>query len=242
MKSLIAAIQFLTILPLGAKGTYAPRAMIVWFPLVGLLVGGLLAVFDMLVSQLWAPPAVAVLDVIVLMVLTGALHLDGLGDAADGLYGRRTAARALEIMKDSRIGAMALVTVVAVLALKWSGLAGLKTHRILLLALIPAYARSAMLFGIRALPYGRSSDGTGYDLFVTPLGSRDFSGFLVVAVLSLLLGWPAVILNLGFLLMVGVMLTYYRRKIGCITGDMLGAMAEVTESVLFLLMAMEIWR
>jgi adenosylcobinamide-GDP ribazoletransferase len=145
-------------------------------------------------------------------------------------------------MKDSRIGAMALVTVVAVLALKWSGLAGLKTHRILLLALIPAYARSAMLFGIRALPYGRSSDGTGYDLFVTPLGSRDFSGFLVVAVLSLLLGWPAVILNLGFLLMVGVMLTYYRRKIGCITGDMLGAMAEVTESVLFLLMAMEIWR
>ena len=106
MKPFIAAIQFLTILPLGARGTYAPRAMIPWFPAVGLLLGLLLALFDMLVSHLWAPPAAAALDVVLLMVLTGALHLDGLGDTADGLYGHRPAARALEIMKDSRIGTM----------------------------------------------------------------------------------------------------------------------------------------
>ena len=240
MKPFIAAIQFLTILPLGSRGTYAPRAMIPWFPAVGLLLGVMLALFDRLVSGLWASPAVAVLDVILLMVLTGALHLDGLGDTADGLYGHRPAARALEIMKDSRIGAMALVTVVAALALKWSGLAGVTQHRFLVLALVPAYARSAMLFGIRALPYGRS-EGTGYDLFATPLALRDFSGVIVVVALSLLLGWPALILNLAYFLLVWGTVIYYRRKIGCITGDMLGAMAEVTESVLFLLMAMEIW-
>jgi adenosylcobinamide-GDP ribazoletransferase len=240
MKSFIAAIQFLTILPLGTKGTYAPRSMIPWFPIVGLLVGGLLALFDMVISRLWAPPAAAVLDVIVLMGVTGALHLDGLGDTADGLYGQRPAARSLEIMKDSRIGAMALVTVAACLALKWGGLAVLESRRVLLLALIPAYARSAMLFGIRALPYGRNREGTGYDLFESPLGWRDFIGVLVVGVFSLLLGWPAIFLNLAFILLVWMILIYYRRKIGCITGDMLGAMAEVTESTLFFLMAMEI--
>ena len=241
MKSFIAAIQFLTILPLGPQGTYAPRAMIPWFPVVGLLLGVVLAFFDMLVSNLWAPSAAAVLDVILLMALTGALHLDGLGDTADGLYGHRPQAHALEIMKDSRIGAMALVTVVAALMMKWSGLAGVAQHRFLVLALVPAYARGAMLFGIRALPYGRSS-GTGYDLFATPLGVRDFSGLMAVAGLSLLLGWPALILNLVYPFLVWGMLIYYRRKIGCITGDMLGAMAEATESALFLLMAMEVWR
>lgn len=242
MKPLIAAIQFLTVLPLGVKGTYAPRAMIAWFPIVGLLLGTLLAGFDALVASLWAPSAAAVLDVILLILLTGALHLDGLGDTADGLYGQRPVEKALSIMKDSRIGAMALVTVVATLALKWGGLAGLAQDRFLLLMLIPAYARGAMLFGIRGLPYGRSAEGTGYDLFATPLTPIDFSGLIVVMALSVLLGWPAVILNLLFILSVVVILTYYRRKIGCITGDMLGAMTELIESGLFFLMAVEVLR
>jgi adenosylcobinamide-GDP ribazoletransferase len=242
MKAFFAAIQFLTILPIGARGTYMPRAMIAWFPIVGLLLGVMLAVFDAAVSRLWAPSAAAALDMVLLIVLTGALHLDGLGDTADGLYGRRSAEKALSIMKDSRIGAMALVTVVAALALKWSGLAGLAQDRFLLLMLIPAYARGAMLFGIRGLPYGRRAEGTGFDLFATPLTPRDFGGLVLVVALSGLLGWPAIWLNLVFILMVLLLLTYYRRKIGCITGDMLGAMTELTESVLFLCMAIEVLR
>jgi len=242
MKPLIAAIQFLTVLPLGAKGTYAPRAMIAWFPIVGLLIGMLLAVFDAAVSRLWAPSAAAVLDMILLILLTGALHLDGLGDTADGLYGQRPVEKALSIMKDSRIGAMALVTVVATLSIKWSGLAGLQQDRFLLLVLIPAYARGAMLFGIRGLPYGRRAEGTGYDLFATPLTLSDFTGLIAVVALSAMLGWPAIFLNLFFILSVLLIIAYYRRKIGCITGDMLGAMTELIESVLFFLMAIEVMR
>jgi adenosylcobinamide-GDP ribazoletransferase len=242
MKPFFAAIQFLTILPIGARGTYMPRAMIAWFPIVGLLLGVMLAVFDAAVSRLWAPPAAAALDMVLLILLTGALHLDGLGDTADGLYGQRSAEKALSIMKDSRIGAMALVTVVAALSLKWSGLAGLSQDRFLLLMLIPAYARGAMLFGIRGLPYGRRAEGTGFDLFATPLTRRDFGGLVLVVALSGLLGWPAIWLNLVFILMVLLLLTYYRRKIGCITGDMLGAMTELMESGLFLCMAIEVLR
>lgn len=242
MKPFIAALQFLTVLPLGAKGTYMPRQMIAWFPVVGLLLGLLLAGFDAVVARLWAPSAAAALDMVLLIVLTGALHLDGLGDTADGLYGQRPAEKALAIMKDSRIGAMALVTVVAVLALKWSGLAGLEHHRLILLVLIPAYARGAMLFAIRGLPYGRSEGGTGFDLFATPLTASDFGGLMVVVALSFLMGWRAIVLNLFFIVTVMLMLFYYRRKIGCITGDMLGAMTEVTETALFFLMAMAVLR
>ena len=176
------------------------------------------------------------------MILTGALHLDGLGDTADGLYGQRTADKALEIMKDSRIGAMALVTVVAALALKACGLAGLGESRFLLLMLIPAYARGAMLFGIRGLPYGRSEEGTGFDLFESPLRAGDFCGLVVVVALSAFVGWRAIVLNLFFIVVVALIILYYRRKIGCITGDMLGAMTELTESALFFLMAMEVVR
>ena len=102
------------------------------------------------------------------------------------------------------------------------------------MAAIPAYARSAMLFGIRTLPYGRQDEGTGYDLFVTPLTLRDFTGLFGVAVLSVMLGWQAIFLNLSFVLLVVLILTYYRRKIGCITGDMLGAMTEASEAMLFM--------
>ena len=239
MKAFVAALQFLTVLPVGVKGTYAPRAMIGWFPVVGIVIGLLLAAFDSLVSHLWDRSAAAVLDVILLALVTGALHLDGLGDAADGLYGRKPAEKALAIMKDSRIGVMALVSVVAVLALKWSGLTGLTHDRFLLLVLVPAYARGAMLFAIRGLPYGRSA-GTGYDLFETPLKTRDFGGLFLVMGLSLLLGWGALFLNLFFGGLVAAFMAYYRRKIGCVTGDMLGAMAEVTEGALFLLMALRV--
>jgi adenosylcobinamide-GDP ribazoletransferase len=212
--------------------------MIGWFPIVGLLLGLLLAGFDAVVVRLWDRPVAAVLEVVLLALVTGALHLDGLGDTADGLYGRKPAEKALAIMKDSRIGAMALVTVVAVLALKGAGLAALQKDRFLLLLLIPAYARGAMLFAIRGLPYGRGA-GTGFDLFATPLAGRDFGGLLLVAGLSLLLGWRAILLNLFFALLVVATMAYYRRKIGCVTGDMLGAMAEVTEGALFVLMAMK---
>ena len=238
LKHFFAALQFITVLPIGPRGLYAPRAMIAWFPLVGLALGLLLCLFDQVVSALWSPSAAAVLDVVFLILVTGAFHLDGLGDTADGLYGRRDREHALRIMKDSRIGTMAMVTVVACLALKAVGIAGLQTDRPLLLLLVPAYARGAMLFGIRWLPYGRAQEGAGFDLFATPLTIVSFSGFLPVLALSCLLGARMPMLILFFILIVALTLVFYKHKIGCITGDMLGAMTEGTEALLFFLMAM----
>ncbi len=237
MKKLIAAIQFITILPIGKPGTYDPMGMIAFFPLVGLLLGGIVSVFDMVILHIWSPMVVSLLDVILLIWLTGSLHLDGLADTADGLYGNRPKEKALAIMKDSRVGAMGLVAVFCGLSVKWAGLAEISIHRSLLLLIIPVYARSSMLFGIRFLEYGRSEGGTGHGVFVEKLVASSFWGLLIPVMLSFFLGWRFVALNLGFVIIVTYTLIFYRRRIGCITGDMLGAMTEVTEAGLFLLAA-----
>jgi adenosylcobinamide-GDP ribazoletransferase len=118
---------------------------------------------------LWPPLVAGVLDVVLLAAITGALHLDGLADAADGLYGHREREKALAIMKDSRVGAMGLVVVACVLLVKAAGLGSVDQGRFLALMIVPAYARSAMIFGMRFLPYARGKEGTGSPFFETPL-------------------------------------------------------------------------
>ncbi|UCE54686.1 MAG: adenosylcobinamide-GDP ribazoletransferase [Desulfobacterales bacterium] len=237
MKGFIAAIQFITILPFGKSAAFDPKKMVPFFPVVGLLLGILVAVFDQAALRLWRPPVTALLDVILLIIMTGAFHLDGLGDTADGLWGQRTKEAALAIMKDSRMGAMGLAAIVCGLAIKWGGIVGLEAHRSLLLIIIPAYARGGMIFGIRYLEYGRPEGGTGLDFFKEKLGISAFWGLLLPLILSLFLSWRAILLNAGFAAIIATILFYYKRRVGCITGDMLGAMAEVTESGLFLLIS-----
>jgi adenosylcobinamide-GDP ribazoletransferase len=180
----------------------------------------------------------SLLDILFLAVLTGAFHLDGLGDAADGLLGQRPKEKALTIMKDSRLGTMGLVAIVFGLALKWAGIAGLDANRTLLLIIVPAYARGGMLFGMRFLEYGRPDGGTGLDFFKNRLEWTAFWGLTAPVALSLFLGWTALWLNLSFVALTTVLIWYYKRRVGCITGDMLGAMAEILESGLFLLISM----
>ncbi len=234
LKGLVSATGFLTTLPIGDHD-FQPVAMVTWFPVVGIFLGVIIAMFDTAVLRLWSRPVASLVDVLALLFLTGALHVDGLGDTADGLYGGRSLESALSIMKDSRMGAMGVVAVFCGLSAKWAGISGLNAHRGLLLVLIPAYARGAMLFGIKFLPYGRPEGGTGHALFETPLAAEAFAGMLLPVVLSGLLGLYAVVFNIGYFLMVVLILLFYKRRMGCITGDMLGAMVEILEPALFLL-------
>jgi adenosylcobinamide-GDP ribazoletransferase len=236
MKRLIAAVQFITILPAGRSAVYDPVGMIPFFPVVGLAVGAILAAVDAGATALWPAPVAALVDVLALAALTGGLHIDGLADTADGLLGHHDRSRALSIMKDSRVGAMGLTAVWFGLALKWAGVWGLGAHRLLLLLLVPAYARSAMLFAIRFLPYGRPDGGTAHPLFSRPLAPEAFWGLALLVGLSLFAGAEAIRLNLGFAAATAAVLLFYRRRIGIVTGDMLGAMVEVTEAALFLLL------
>jgi adenosylcobinamide-GDP ribazoletransferase len=239
-EQLAAAIEFLTLLPLGKPISFDPQGMAHYFPVVGIILGTLVCMFDQLALRLWTPPAAAVLDVGLLIILSGAFHLDGLGDTADGLLGHRSREQALRVMKDSRIGVMGLAAIVVGLSVKWAGIMGLDAHRSLLIIIIPAYARGGMLFGIRFLEYGRTDDGTGHPFFENPLKIGAFRGLLIPVALSYFLGWRGLWLNFVFVLITLSILYYFKKRVGCITGDMLGAMAEVTESMLFLLVSISL--
>jgi adenosylcobinamide-GDP ribazoletransferase len=234
MNAFIASLQFISALPLGKPRPFDPRGIIVHFPLAGLAIGALLTLFDLAATSLWTPSVAAVLDVVLLAGITGAFHLDGLADTADGLYGHRDRDKSLAVMKDSRVGAMGLVAVVCVLLTKTAALGGIVQGRWLVLLIVPAYARSAMIFGMRFLPYARGQEGTGSPFFETPLSAPDFRYLAVPVLLSLLLGWRGLLMNLFFLAATAALLAWYRRKLGAITGDMLGAMTEITEAVLLL--------
>lgn len=236
-----SAVLFITILPAGKNVAYSPMGMIRFFPVVGLILGAGLMLFDVIVSSLWSPGVAAVLDTVFLVIVTGAFHLDGLGDTADGLFSHRSKQRALEIMKDSRTGMMGLVAVVCILAVKAAGIYSIKTGEtlfptLILFLIIPAYSRAAMIFGIKFLNYGRDKVGTGLDLFKKDIGIKDFGFFLIPIFISLFFGYQALIFNFVFLVTLCMVLGFYKIKLNCITGDMLGALNEIMEAMLFLAM------
>lgn len=241
-RGLISATQFLTILPLGSSRHFDAKEALPFFPICGLFIGGLLALVDHLGAMVLPRHAVAVLDVVFLVAITGALHLDGVADAADGLYGRRSKERALEIMKDSRIGAIGMVAVVCCLAVKWAGLSSPPAEAHYLhsfwLFMVPALSRSTVLVAVRLLPYGRPTGGTGNSFFQDTLPPRAYWSLASLALIMLAADPKgAVVMGIGTAMVTAALLIYYRIKVNCITGDMLGAMIEATESGLFLLWA-----
>jgi adenosylcobinamide-GDP ribazoletransferase len=234
-----AALQFLTVLPLG-RSVYEPRRMLPYFVPAGLVVGLLLALTDAAASLLWGPATRAAIDILLLIIVTGALHLDGVADTGDGLFAHHPPERALAIMKDSRVGAMGLTAVAATLLTKYAALVELSQWRGLSLLLIPAFARGGIAVAVRRLPYGRPDGGLGHPLFDAPVTLVDMIGLLVICGLALFMGARGIVLIGGFFLLLTGILHYYRKRMGCITGDMMGALIEWTETGLFLAAAVAV--
>ncbi|VEN75089.1 Adenosylcobinamide-GDP ribazoletransferase [Candidatus Desulfarcum epimagneticum] len=236
MKGFFSAMRFLTVLPLpaGNPEDFEVGAMIPFFPLAGLVIGGITAVFDAGASFLWGRFVVSILDAALLAALTGALHIDGMGDTADGLFSRRSKERSLEIMKDSRMGAMGVTAIVLTLSVKWAAIAGMDSCRGLFILIIPALSRGSVLFAFRALDYGRTG-GLGHDFFNPKLRLSSFGGLAVPAALAFFAGpAAAAILLSAFVLLTAAIIIYYQKRMGRATGDMMGAMIEASETGLFL--------
>ena len=197
-----------------------------WFPVVGLFIGLLLITVAQLHS--WLPdPVVAALVLLFWIWSTGALHLDGLADSADGwLGGMGDPQRALAIMKDSRIGTGGGVALVGLLILKWSVLTVIIEQQVWLLLLVaPVIGRVASIALMPVTQYV-SLNGIANDMF-EHLNRSLIWGWLVV--LSLALIW------FNFLVFVALVLVWFWlrwlmiRITGGMTGDTAGAMVEVME-------------
>ena len=232
INGLLGALHFLTIIRLPRAVPFSPPEMIPFFPVVGLIMGALLCLVDQLALLLWSPAIAAVVDALFLTAITGALHLDGLSDTADGLFSHRSKDEMLKIMKDSRIGVMGAIAIFFCLGLKVASVSGLQIHRWLVLMVVPALARANLIWIMKRLPYGRNDGGTGTDFFKTPLSSSSFLWGGIPLVICLLMGWRGILMVVcGFVLTIA-MEWQYRRQMGCVTGDMLGAAIELNEAVL----------
>lgn len=230
LRGLLAAVAFLTRIPIKARLDAADIARgSVFFPLVGAGIGAAMGgTADGLTGMLGTALA-AVCALAVGAVLTGALHLDALADSADAL-GAQTRERALEIMRDHAIGAYGTIALVLDVLLKGTALAVLAAHdNVLRYAVCAgAVARVVPVVLSLALPYARQGDGLGRAL--------DTAGWIRAAIaVAIAVGFCAWLDALPLLAAgAAVLLVAYvvaRRALGGVTGDVLGAAAEVTEVV-----------
>jgi cobalamin 5'-phosphate synthase/cobalamin synthase len=242
MRRLLHAVAFLTRLPVpgapiaGAAdvGRAAP-----FFPAAGALLGGLLALAARALAPRVPPLPLAALLVALLAALTGALHLDGLADTADGFGGGRTRDDVLRIMRDHAIGAYGATALALVLVVDVTLLAALleRGRAVPALVVAPALARWVPVPLSRLLPYARPGGGLGAS--VTDHGSRlGLAGATALAV-GVAVGVAG---SAGLIALAAVALFALahglacRRRIGGVTGDTLGAGVELAQAVALLVL------
>jgi len=234
MKPFIAAIRFLTILPLpGAYGAGEKELAlsIPFFPAVGLLIGGAAAGASWALLHAFPPIPAAVLLVAFLAAVSGGLHLDGLADTADAFLSARRRERMLEIMKDSHMGVMAGLALFFVLGLKVALFASLPPALWWKAAfLAPLAGRCALVVNMALLPYVRPKGGLGAAFY---RNRPKASAWTAAAILLAAAGWAAGLAGLisaaGALALVFLFCAWSWRKIGGATGDTLGASCELAE-------------
>jgi adenosylcobinamide-GDP ribazoletransferase len=232
----------LTVLRVPGRDAASLASALPWFPLVGLLVGGIVGVaFIGLFHYLQWSTGAAALAVLISALLTGGLHFDGLADAVDGWRGGRTRERRLEIMKDSRIGAMGALALVLALLLQVVALTHLADAARYALRLVPLafiLSRLAMALLAVSLPYARAEGGTA-ELFVKGARGRHFiTALLSAAILCGVLGGASGLLAVVLAVLLALALRGWMLKnFGGVTGDLLGCACVVVETALLLALA-----
>jgi adenosylcobinamide-GDP ribazoletransferase len=232
----LVALQFLTVAPEAIKRTFTPAELgksTAYFPLVGGVVGLVLAGANLLLGQVFPSPVRAALLLALWVLSSGALHLDGFLDACDGLLGGHTPERRLEIMKDERVGAFALAGGILLLLVKFAALNEIEGISPALI-LAPTLGRWAMTTAIFAFPYARP-EGLGKAMKDhTSLGQALVASLFAAGIAILTLGWPGLAAAvLALLVMLGAA-GFSLRRIPGLTGDLYGAINELVEAAVLL--------
>lgn len=238
MRRYLIALQFLTILPVPSPKTCEADDLgrsTAWFPLVGLSIGGLLLLADLLLTPLFPRFLSDALLITLLALLTGALHLDGLADVCDGLAARGNRERFLTVMKDSRVGAVGVVGLVLLLLLKYAALLAvpvyLKRATLLLFPTLARFIQVLIMTNARAA----RSDGLGASFLSGITTSQRSLAAACTIPLCWLLGHSAGIAALCLATLWGSAVKYYfTRRLGGISGDIVGFCNETTELLILL--------
>jgi len=230
---MLTALAFLTPLPVGSGRRPSGRTLL-WFPLVGALLGGVVGVGWRAIDRLTRGQGLLVATLVVAgdLALTGALHFDGLVDSADGLFAPVDRARRLAIMATPEVGAFGLATGAMVLLVRVACFAQSPPRPLLIIGLWCA-SRTVMACVAAALPYARLEGGTA-SAFLEGMPEALVIGvpgglLAVAAAAGAGLRGPLAVAS-GLVAALGVALLA-RRRIGGFTGDVLGACGLVCETV-----------
>ncbi len=234
IRLLLTAVQYFTRIRVPAWVGHAPQRLtgaVRYFPAVGLVVGASGAAVLWLTSQVLPAPLPAILSTAVTVLMTGAIHEDGLADTCDGLGGGATRERALEIMKDPRIGVFGTIALILVLLLKIATLS-LMPLWTALAALVAAHAFSR--FCAVLMVFAGTYVGSAERSRAAPVVERvKVVDVIVAAVFGLpalaLCGVGAIAAIIVALALLGLLFRWCVRRIGGYTGDTLGAAQQVTE-------------
>ncbi len=233
MRLIFIALQFLTIIPLPFSVRCEERDLgrsMAFFPLVGLMLGALLAAGNYLLSGILPRGVVDLLLVAILAVLTGVLHLDGLADVCDGLAARGGRERFLAVMKDSRTGAAGAVGLVLLLLLKYQALLHLpleiKHQALFCFPLMARFSQVQMTVGaVKARSDGLGTTfiaGAGWLQLLIATATTLAAAVLLLSIQGLWLFVAAYIVTWGIK-------TWFHRRLGGVSGDMIGFASELNE-------------
>ncbi|TCL10058.1 cobalamin-5'-phosphate synthase [Shimia isoporae] len=229
------AVALLTRLPVKARFERSARAA--WaYPLAGALLAGLAALPTYGLLLLGIPPMIAaVVFVAAMVIMSGAMHEDGLADTADGLWGGWDKARRLEIMKDSRIGAYGVIALCLSLTLRWLAVAVVldTSGAFWLLIAVAMLSRAAMPLVMTALPHART-DGLSHAQGRVPRRTALAGLTIATAIAFLLINWLSLPLAALSFLCAALCAATANMKIGGQTGDILGATQQVSEIILLI--------
>jgi adenosylcobinamide-GDP ribazoletransferase len=237
----ITAWRFLTIIPLPFRHDNTPNVVgtsQVYFPVVGLIIGMILAGLNWILNFVFPPLVIDVLLIVTMIIITGALHLDGLADTCDGMGGKTIEER-WQIMRDSHTGSFGIVGIVCAILLKLILLSVIPQSwfwRTLLV--FPMLGRWAIVYAINLFPYARPS-GIG-KIF------KDKAHWLILLITSilvllingLLFRWKGLIISILVIGVVTGVAFFFKKRFAGLTGDNYGAINEIAEISALLLIVL----
>jgi adenosylcobinamide-GDP ribazoletransferase len=207
----------------------------VWYPFVGLVIGAITWLVWDVANRVFPPLVGSILTLIVWVLLTGGLHLDGLADCCDGLFMSAAPERRLQVMKDPHVGAFGVIGLILVLLLKAAALTPAPSPGILLAASLARWC--ILLAGL--VPLARPS-GMGADFAAGFRRSFIVWGAILPLAIAILLGMRGILSALAGLGAMALILWLAKSRIGGVTGDVFGMVVEVVETVVLIVFLVEV--
>lgn len=238
MNKIFTAFQFLTKLPIKIKGFQEEFLLesTVYFPFVGLCLGGCLVGLEYGLSPFMPPNIVAIIHVAFLALITGGLHIDGFADTFDGLGCAKSAEEKLQVMKDSRIGTMGALAMVFLILLKYNSIASIEQNlKVYALLIFPMVSRWAMVL-IIFISSKKGHIGLG-NKFQKKIKERHFvlSSILPFSIIIYLFDGFGLMALVGITIVVLISYSVLLKVFGRITGDHFGFVNELIEMMVLLI-------